>query len=127
VASTPYLKGEFLTHLDSFIPQITEAYINVRLNSVQSVLQNPDQFEDLVVQELENFAPLCRFNYIQGGKLLSERLEDIKTKRAETTKLYAFNPTQDLDLRVQLYEGQLTWLIFIVSLVIGTQGSGSCS
>eukprot|EP00301_Raphidiophrys_heterophryoidea_P004359 c11901_g1_i1.p1 GENE.c11901_g1_i1~~c11901_g1_i1.p1 ORF type:complete len:809 (-),score=218.90 c11901_g1_i1:1309-3603(-) len=133
VASTPYLKGDFLTHLDSFIPQITEAYINVRLNSVQSVLQNPDQFEDpllnedLVVQELENLAPLCRFNYLQGGKLLTERLEDTKTKLAETTQLYAAAPSSDLDFRVQLYEGQLTWLIFIVSLVIGTQSSGSSS
>ena len=35
VSSVPYLKSDAPSLLDSFVPQITEAYVNSRLDSVQ--------------------------------------------------------------------------------------------
>eukprot|EP00299_Pterocystis_sp_00344_P013655 c6710_g1_i1.p1 GENE.c6710_g1_i1~~c6710_g1_i1.p1 ORF type:complete len:1067 (-),score=281.24 c6710_g1_i1:81-3281(-) len=131
VASIPYLKGEQMSYLDTYVPRIAEAYISSRLASVHSILHNPGQFEDpldneeQILQELEHLSQLCRFNYMQIGKLLVDSLNQTISKYTESVLQYSTSRSAQASMHVQLYEGQLAWLVYIVASVVGSQNSGN--
>eukprot|EP00850_Spirogloea_muscicola_P007102 SM000035S13082 [mRNA] locus=s35:297618:305506:+ [translate_table: standard] len=126
VSSMPYLKSDSPSLLDSYVPQITEAYITSRLDSVQAVLQNnitedPLDNEEQLQDQLDSLPYLCRFQYEKTSKYIITLLEPILQAYTEAARV-----PHGLDASpLTVMEGQLTWLVHIIGAIIRGRLSSS--
>ncbi|KAJ7516733.1 hypothetical protein O6H91_22G068900 [Diphasiastrum complanatum] len=127
ITSVPYLKNDSPSLLDGYVPQITEAFITSRFDSVKALLQensgedpldNPEQLED----QLESLPYLCRFQYEKSSSYMTSLLDPILQAYTEAARL----PINPESTTTQFMEGQLTWLVHIIGAIIrGKQTSMS--
>mmetsp|Transcript_25560 Transcript_25560/g.71479 ORF Transcript_25560/g.71479 Transcript_25560/m.71479 type:complete len:1067 (+) Transcript_25560:187-3387(+) len=126
VSSTPYLKGDSPSLLETYVPRIIEAYIVSRLESVTAVLQNgvsddPLDNDEQLQDQLDSLPYLCRFQYDKMSKYLCSLMDPIINLYSEWV-----NVAGDRDVsQLQVVEGQLTWLVYIVGAVIRGRLSSS--
>eukprot|EP00242_Pyramimonas_sp_CCMP2087_P001295 CAMPEP_0198228690 /NCGR_PEP_ID=MMETSP1445-20131203/113729_1 /TAXON_ID=36898 /ORGANISM="Pyramimonas sp., Strain CCMP2087" /LENGTH=1057 /DNA_ID=CAMNT_0043909107 /DNA_START=452 /DNA_END=3625 /DNA_ORIENTATION=+ len=121
VSSMPYLKGDSPSLLEGYVPKITEAYITSRLDSVQAIvtgnlpddpLDNDEQLQD----QLDSLPYLCRFQYESTSKYILSLLDPMLATYVEIGRLQTLSG--DEPARLQILEGQLTWLVYIVGALI---------
>ncbi|GAX79235.1 hypothetical protein CEUSTIGMA_g6675.t1 [Chlamydomonas eustigma] len=124
VSSVPYLKGDSPSLLDANVPQITQAYITSRLESVTLVMQNSSlddmlDNEEQLTEQMDALPYLVRFQYEKTAAFILRLLEPILEvfSKAATQAI----PAQQL----AIVEGQLTWLIYIIGAVIKGRLSSS--
>ena len=126
ISSVPYLKGEAPSMLDAYVPRITETFITSRLDSVTAVArgdaeEDPLDDEEQLQDQLESLPHLCRFKYESTVGFLVTHLDPAI---AEFSR-YADAPVGSDTGPLEIVEGRLTWLVYIVGAVV--RGRLSCS
>lgn len=120
VASVPYVKATEPHLLETYTPEVTNAYITSRLESVAVVVREglEDPLDDLgmVQQQLEQLSVIGRCQYQKTCSLLVQLFDQSATAYQELLTQTA-SPTQRIDITIQ--EGQLTWLVYIIGSAIG--------
>mmetsp|Transcript_8801 Transcript_8801/g.18815 ORF Transcript_8801/g.18815 Transcript_8801/m.18815 type:complete len:1064 (-) Transcript_8801:979-4170(-) len=124
VSSMPYLKGDSPSLLEANVPQITQAYITSRLESVALVMQN-NLLEDMLdneeqlAEQMDALPSLVRFQYDKSAAFITRLLDPVA--EAFTQAATQAVPAQQL----AVVEGQLTWLVYIVGAIIKGRLSSS--
>ena len=126
ISSVPYLKGEAPSMLDQYVPRITETFITSRLDSVTAVArgdaeEDPLDDEERLQDQLESLPHLCRFKYDSTVAFLTRHLDPAI---AEFSR-YKDAPVGSDASSLEIVEGRLTWLVYIVGAVV--RGRLSCS
>ncbi|KAF7412415.1 hypothetical protein HZH66_001311 [Vespula vulgaris] len=120
VSSMPYVKAGDPHLLNTYTPEIANAYITSRLESVAVVVRErlEDPLDDLGVlhQQLEQVSVIGRCEYQKTCTVLVQLFDQAATTYQELMTQTA-SPTQQIDITIQ--EGQLTWLVYIIGGVIG--------
>lgn len=115
VASVPYVKATEPHLLETYTPEVSNAYITSRLESVAVVVREglEDPLDDLgmVQQQLEQLSVIGRCEYQKTCTLLVQ-LFDQAARLYQELMSQSVTPTQQMDILIQ--EGQLTWLVYII-------------
>lgn len=118
VTSVPYVKSEQPHYLNTYTPEITKAYIQSRLESVSSIVRDSleDPLDDLgmIHQQLEQFATIERCEYEKTCALIVQLFDQTAARYQELLS----SPTPNT-IEIQIHEGQLTWLVYIIGSCIG--------
>ncbi|XP_018901722.1 exportin-7 isoform X2 [Bemisia tabaci] len=126
VASVPYVKATEPHKLEAYTPEVTNAYITSRLDSVAIVVRDglEDPLDDLgmVSQQLEQLSVIGRCEYQKTCSLLVT-LFDSNARLYE--QLVPSPTTSQLEISIQ--EGRLTWLVYIIGAAIGGRVSINCN
>ncbi|XP_071044353.1 exportin-7 isoform X2 [Parasteatoda tepidariorum] len=124
VASVPYVKASEPHLLERYTPEVTQAFITSRLESVSVVLRDglEDPLEDLgmVQQQLDQMSIIGRCEYEKTCSLLVQLFDQSAQSYQELINLV---PPSQVETAVQ--EGQLTWLVYIIAAAIGGRVSFS--
>ncbi|XP_043247969.1 exportin-7 isoform X2 [Colletes gigas] len=128
VSSIPYVKSGDLHLLDIYTPEVVNAYITSRFESVAVVVRErlEDPLDDLgvVQQQLEQISVIGRCEYQKTYTLLVQ-LFDQAARTYQELMTQTASPTQQMDITIQ--EGQLTWLVYIIGGVIGGKVTFNCN
>jgi exportin-7 len=134
VAAVPYVRPEagargHVPHLEKQVLLVTETYINSMLASVETVLRSEGSLDDpldddgSLKEQLDRLPVICRFQYGQVANKLLNKLDPLMTQYRSIIETLGTNPTSaapaELQQRVALIEGQLTWLTYIVGATVG--------
>lgn len=115
VSSMPYVKANDPHLLNTYTPEVANAYITSRLESVAVVVREhlEDPLDDLGVvhHQLEQISVIGRCEYQKTCTLLVQLFDQAATTYQELLAQTA-TPTQQIDIAIQ--EGQLTWLVYII-------------
>jgi exportin-7 len=118
VGSVPYIRSTEPHLLDTYMPEITSAYITSRLEAMESVvrdnLENPLDDNTIVSQQLDQMATIGRCEYSKTCQLLISLFDNSASVYQSLMQTPSRSP-QELALR----EGQLTWLVYLIGSVIG--------
>ncbi|CAI5478824.1 unnamed protein product [Closterium sp. Yama58-4] len=131
VSSMAYTKSDCPSLLDNFVPQITEAYITSRLDSVQAVLQNnlsedPLDNDEQLQDQLDNLPYLCRFQFDRTSKFIISHLEPIMQSYTEAARWQpAVAASSTSQVALQVMESQLTWIVHIIGAIVRGRLSSS--
>ncbi|XP_074108339.1 ran-binding protein 16 isoform X2 [Cotesia typhae] len=122
VASVPYVKATEPHLLETYTPEVSNAYITSRLESVAVVVRDglEDPLDDLgmVQQQLEQLSVIGRCEYQKTCTLLVQLFDQAARAYQELLAQTANNnPTHQIEITIQ--EGQLTWLVYIIGSAIG--------
>ncbi|KAH0956372.1 hypothetical protein HN011_009423 [Eciton burchellii] len=124
VASMPYVKAGDPHLLNTYTPEVTNAYITSRLESVAVVVRErlEDPLDDLGVvhHQLELISIIGRCEYQKTCALLVQ-LFDQAARTYQELMTQTASPTQQIDIAIQ--EGQLTWLVYIIGAVISSRAA----
>lgn len=125
VSSVPYLKGDTPSGLDAFVPQITEAFVTSRLESVDACVKQPGSYDDpldseeAVGEQLDGLATMIRFQYESLGELVCAAFDPLL---AQFTEIAAASPAAMLPgvtaEHMTILEGRTTWLVHLIGAVI---------
>lgn len=134
VASVPYVKATEPHLLETYTPEVTNAYITSRLESVAVVVREglEDPIEDLgmVQQQLEQLSVIGRCEYQKTCTLLVQLFD----QAARTYQELLTTPSQQIEISIQegafcitrnvcfncfVFLGRLTWLVYIIGSAIG--------
>lgn len=117
VASVPYVKATEPHLLETYTPEVTQAYITSRLESVAVVVRDglEDPLDDLGMlgQQLDQLSVIGRCEYSKTCQLLVQLFDTNATAYQELCN----TRTSDLDLTIA--EGRLTWLVYIIGSAVG--------
>lgn len=120
VSSMPYVKAGDPHLLNTYTPEVANAYITSRLESVAVVVRErlEDPLDDLGVvhQQIEQVSVIGRCEYQKTCTLLVQLFDQAATTYQDLMTQTA-SPTQQIDMTIQ--EGQLTWLVYIIGGIIG--------
>jgi len=118
VASVPYVKAAEPHLLETYTPEVTNAYITSRLECVAVVVRDSleDPLDDLgmVQQQLEQLSVIGRCEYQKTCTLLVQLFDQAARVYQE---FMSSQTPQQLDITIQ--EGRLTWLVYIIGSAIG--------
>jgi len=116
VASVPYVKATEPHLLETYTPEVTQAYITSRLESVAVVIRDglEDPLDDLgmVSQQLEQLSVIGRCEYSKTCQLLVQLFD---TDARAYQELCSSNMSNNNDIA----EGRLTWLVYIIGSAVG--------
>ncbi|XP_059083848.1 exportin-7-like [Tigriopus californicus] len=119
VASVPYVKAAEPHLLETYTPEVTQAYITSRLESVAVVirdgLEDPLDDNGMVTQQLDQLSVIGRCEYGKTCQLLVQLFDQSAASYQEM--IASANTTSKLDVTVQ--EGRLTWLVYIIGSAVG--------
>ncbi|KAK9872641.1 hypothetical protein WA026_018776 [Henosepilachna vigintioctopunctata] len=117
VASVPYVKATEPHLLETYTPEVTNAYITSRLESVAVVVRESieDPLDDLgmVQQQLEQLSVIGRCEYQKTCTLLVQLFDQAARSYQDSLG----DLTQQIEITIQ--EGRLTWLVYIIGAAIG--------
>jgi len=128
VSSCPFIRATDIHHIELFTPQITEAYITSRLESVKDIVQNgiDDPLDDksTLHQQLDQISTIGRCDYAKSCALLIS-IFDVKAQEYQKMFGSAGQPATASQSEVAVLEGQLTWLVYIIGYSVGGRVSFS--
>lgn len=120
VSSMPYAKSTEPHLLETYTPEVTKAFITSRLESVAIIIRDglEDPLDELgmVQQQLEQISVIVRCEYAKTCTLLVAVFDS-------TASGYRNLPPNCRDPQMTIYQGQLTWLVYIIGAAIGGRGS----
>eukprot|EP00794_Sanderia_malayensis_P005744 gene5744-6446_t len=126
VASCPFVKANEPHYLDTFTPEITEAFITSRLQSVADVirdnLEDPLEDKSTLHQQLDQMSTIGRCEYSKTCSLLISLFD--QTAQSYQALLQSNNAMSN---DVALQEGRLTWLVYTIGYSIGGRISFSAT
>jgi len=116
VSSATYVKGSNDHYLDIHAPEVMKAYISYRLEGVNAVVQEgvEDPLDDtpMLTQQLEQIAQISR----QSFKVTGEFLRQVFDQTADQYQALLIRGESSVEL--QILEGRLTWLVYIISAAL---------
>lgn len=117
VASVPYVKATEPHLLETYTPEVTNAYITSRLESVTVVVRDglEDPLDDLgmVQQQLEQLSVIGRCEYQKTCTLLVQLFDQAARSYSELLA----NPTNQIEITIQEGKGQSTIMILSVAFI----------
>eukprot|EP01135_Chromosphaera_perkinsii_P004888 Nk52_evm8s303 gene=Nk52_evmTU8s303 len=127
VSSMPYVKSENPHLLDTYAPQVTQAYIVSRVESMHTIanegLDNPLEELDALVIQLEQFSVIGRCEYEKTCSSIVSIFDSVAQQYQELIQQINNSQGAALPAHIQkqllICEGQLTWVVFIIGAVIG--------
>jgi exportin-7 len=134
VAAIPYVRPEtgasgHVQHLEKQVLLVTETYIDSMLGSVETVLRsdgaldNPLDDDGSLKEQLDRLPVICRFQYGPVATMLLAKFDPLLAQYHEVMAHLGTNPTSsappDVQQRVAIMEGQLTWLTYMVGAIVG--------
>ena len=118
VASVPYVKATEPHLLETYTPEVTQAYIRSRLESVAVVISDglEDPLDDvgMVTQQLDQISVIGRCEYAKTCQLLVQLFD--QAAQAYQEMITNMN-TSKIEATIQ--EGRLTWLVYIIGAAVG--------
>ncbi|WAR22240.1 XPO7-like protein [Mya arenaria] len=118
VASVPYVKASEPHMLETYTPEVTNAYITSRLESVHVVvrdgLEDPLEDHGLISQQLEQLSTIGRCEYDKTCALLVRLFDESAQRYQELVNAGGGNSPE-----LTIQQGRLTWLVYIIGSVIG--------
>ena len=125
VSSTPYLKEDTPSLLETYVPKIIDAYISSRIQSVPAVQsgqieEDPLEEDSQLQEQLESIPHLCRFQYMDTSEYIIAMMDPLLEKYVSMVNGVLTN-----GVSVQILEGQLTWFVYIVGATIRGRLSSS--
>merc|ERR1712038_32644 len=118
VASVPYVKATEPHLLETYTPEVTQAYITSRLESVAVVirdgLEDPLDDSGMVTQQLDQLSVIGRCEYGKTCQLLVQLFDQAAQTYQDITSNIS---SAKIDVTIQ--EGRLTWLGYIIGAAVG--------
>jgi len=118
VASVPYVKATEPHLLETYTPEVTQAYITSRLESVAVVIRDglEDPLDDtgMVTQQLDQLSVIGRCEYGKTCQLLVQLFDQAAQTYQDITSNLS---SAKIDVTIQ--EGRLTWLVYIIGSAVG--------
>lgn len=118
VASVPYVKATEPHLLETYTPEVTQAYITSRLESVAVVirdgLEDPLDDSGMVTQQLDQLSVIGRCEYGKTCQLLVQLFDQAAQAYQDITSNIS---SAKMDVTIQ--EGRLTWLVYIIGSAVG--------
>mmetsp|Transcript_32988 Transcript_32988/g.77770 ORF Transcript_32988/g.77770 Transcript_32988/m.77770 type:complete len:1072 (+) Transcript_32988:97-3312(+) len=129
VTSVAYLKGEGESHLDRYVPQVTQTYILSKLQGARETLranpnEDPMESEEQLVDQLDSASPLCRYQYDRTAEFLLNLFDPLV---AQLQQLAGGGTPSTGTSEMEVLEGELAWLVYIVGAVVGARGTSRTS
>ena len=119
VASVPYVKATEPHLLETYTPEVTQAYIRSRLESAATIVREglEDPLEDLGMlgQQLDQLSVIGRCEYSKTCQLLVQLFDNYAREYQEMCG--AGRTGGDCDLKIS--EARLTWLVYIIGSAVG--------
>jgi len=134
VAAVPYVRPDagargHVPALEEKVRVVCEAYVTSMLGSVESVidsdggLDNPLEDDGSLKEQLDRLPVVFRFQYAPLANILLTRFDPLLNEYRELVGRLGVSSTEmapaDVQRRVAIVEGQLTWLTYIVGTVVG--------
>jgi len=134
VAAVPYVRPEtgargHVQALEKQVLTIVEAYVDSMCGSVEIVLQsdgaldNPLDDDGSLKEQLDRLPVICRFQYGPVANLLLQKFDPLLSAYREILGHLGSSSTEsaptDVQNRVAILEGQLTWLTYMVGTIVG--------
>ena len=118
VASVPYVKATEPHLLETYTPEVTQAYIRSRLESVAVVirdgLEDPLDDSGMVTQQLDQLSVIGRCEYGKTCQLLVQLFDQAASSYQE---MISNINTPKVDVKIA--EMRLAWLVFIIGSAVG--------
>jgi len=127
VTSVAYLRGEGESMLERYVPEVTQTYIASKVTAARAALEanpqdDPMEDEEMLVDQLDSASPLCRYQYEGTAHFLLSLMDPAIAKLLALGGGGAQPPE-----RVEVVEGELAWMIYIVGAVVGARGTSRSS
>lgn len=134
VAAVPYVRPEtgaqgHVQHLEKQVLTVVETYIESMLGSVEAVLlsdgalENPLDDNGSLREQMDRLPVICRFQYAAVAQMILSKFDPLLAQYQDLTSRMGNNPTStapnDVQQRVAIIEGQLTWLTYMVGAIVG--------
>ena len=134
VAAVPYVRPEtgaagHVQHLEKQVLLVTETYIESMLGSVEAVrlsegsLDNPLDDDGSLKEQLDRLPVICRFQYGPVANMILAKFDPLLNQYRDLVNPLGSNPTStapaDVQHRIAIIEGQLTWLTYMVGAIVG--------
>mmetsp|Transcript_50614 Transcript_50614/g.98983 ORF Transcript_50614/g.98983 Transcript_50614/m.98983 type:complete len:1106 (+) Transcript_50614:331-3648(+) len=131
VAAVPYVRADTGAKghpeaLEKEVLSVVRCYADSMLGSVETVaasegaLDDPLEDEGSLKEQLDRLPVICRFQYPPVGRLLLERFDPAIAQYQELLNMMASGGgSSDIIRRIEVLEGKLTWLTYIIGAIIG--------
>ena len=134
VAAVPYVRPEtgargHVPHLEKQVLMVIETYIESMLGSVETVLRSDGALDDPLDDEgslreqMDRLPVICRFQYGAVANMILNKFDPLLNQYRDLMTPLGVNPTStapaDVQQRMAIIEGQLTWLTHMVGAVVG--------
>mmetsp|Transcript_37396 Transcript_37396/g.101262 ORF Transcript_37396/g.101262 Transcript_37396/m.101262 type:complete len:805 (-) Transcript_37396:279-2693(-) len=137
VAAVPYVHPEatgtqnHMQQLEHCTVRVLQAYIKAMVESVQQVaysegtIEDPLDSEGSLKEQLDRLPLIFRFQYPTMATFLLQQLDPVMQQYVEhlepVNQALAGNiqPDPQLVQRVEILEGQLTWMMYMIGAIIG--------
>jgi len=134
VAAVPYVRPEtgargHVSHLEKQVLLVAETYVESMLGSVESVIMSEGGLDDpldddgSLKEQLDRLPVICRFQYGPVANMILQKFDPLMTQYRDIVSAIGNNSTSaappDVQTRVAIVEGQLTWLTYMVGAIVG--------
>lgn len=134
VAAVPYVRPEtgargHVPHLEKQVLLVMETYIESMLGSVETVLRSDGALDDpldddgSLKEQLDRLPVICRFQYGAVANMMLNKFDPLLNQYRDLMAPLGANATTtapaDVQQRMAIIEGQLTWLTYMVGAVVG--------
>jgi exportin-7 len=134
VAAVPYVRPEtgvrgHVQSLEKQVLLVVETYIESMLASVETVLRSDGALDDPLDDEgslreqLDRMPVICRFQYAPVANNILSKFDPLLNQYKELITMMGSNSTEsapaDVQQRVAIVEGQMTWLTYLVGTIVG--------
>mmetsp|Transcript_44324 Transcript_44324/g.106777 ORF Transcript_44324/g.106777 Transcript_44324/m.106777 type:complete len:1120 (+) Transcript_44324:370-3729(+) len=134
VAAVPYVRPEtgaqgHVQNLEKQVLTVVETYLESMLGSVESVLrsdgalENPLDDDGSLREQMDRLPVICRFQYGQVAQMILNKFDPLMSQYQDLIQRLGNNPTStapsDVQQRLAIIEGQLTWLTFMIGTIVG--------
>jgi exportin-7 len=134
VAAVPYIRPDtgargHVPLLEKQVLLVTETYIDSMVGSVETVLRsdgaldNPLDDDGSLKEQLDRLPIIGRFQYSSVATVILKKLDPLMSQYREIVATLGTSPTAsappDVQLRVAIIEGQLSWLTYMVGAIVG--------
>lgn len=134
VAAVPYVRPDtgargHVQALEKQVLTVAEAYIESMLGSVETVLRSDGSLDDplsddgSLKEQLDRLPVICRFQYRSVANIILAKFDPLLSQLRELMAHVGSSRTEDtsndLQERIAIVEGQLTWLTYMVGTIVG--------
>ncbi len=129
VAAVPYVRPDagakgHSKKLEQAVVTVVSNYLDSMLQSVQTVehssgaLDSPLDDEGSLKEQLERLPVICRFKYETSARLILNKFDPIMASY-QTIIASASSYDNNTQQKIDILEGQLAWLVYIIGAVVG--------
>mmetsp|Transcript_15809 Transcript_15809/g.23277 ORF Transcript_15809/g.23277 Transcript_15809/m.23277 type:complete len:1121 (-) Transcript_15809:142-3504(-) len=134
VAAVPYVRPDtgargHVQQLEKQVLLVAKTYIESMIGSVETVMRSDGALDDpldddgSLKEQLDRLPVICRFDYGSVADFLLQKFDPLLNQYQELMGHMGTNSTesapQDVQQRMAIIEGQLTWLTYMVGTIVG--------